>query len=153
VGTKGNTGTPGGAGILHFDDIVLCTPTCLAEYAPVGDLNLDCVVDFADVSMVANSWLTTMPLACPSCTANKKCRYTLNAISWVNCFGDWTGPELALGAKCVANKCLTASDCDATIIYKEYEDPNSPSCYMKLTWKLDACTETLVERDCNKPFK
>ncbi|UCG56606.1 MAG: hypothetical protein JSU70_17295 [Phycisphaerales bacterium] len=153
VGTRGETTTPGGTGVVHFDDIVLCTPTCLAEHAPLGDVNLDCVVDFADVATVANSWLATMPLACPSCTADKKCRYTLNAISWVNCFGDWTGPELDLDAKCVANRCLNTSDCDPTIIYKEYEDPNNPSCYMKLTWKLDDCTETLVERDCNKPFK
>jgi hypothetical protein len=58
-GTRGNT-SPGGSGLVYFDDIRLykarCMPTLLK---PVADLNNNCVVDMADLKLLANDWLKT----------------------------------------------------------------------------------------------
>ena len=45
----------GGAGTVYFDDIKLYRSRCL--YKPWEDLNDDCVVDFKDFDIMANSWL------------------------------------------------------------------------------------------------
>jgi hypothetical protein len=55
-GTYGeNPGAP--TGTVYFDDITLCTTICVPRYAPDGDLNDDCVVDWEDVEIIADSWL------------------------------------------------------------------------------------------------
>jgi hypothetical protein len=48
---------PGGWGIVYFDDIRLYGAQCIPEYGPDVDLNEDCVIDFADVDIIANEWL------------------------------------------------------------------------------------------------
>ena len=61
LGIRGNlnpSGTPGGLGTVCFDDIRLYTPKCIASrLKPIGDLTDDCVVDLADVEVVAEQWL------------------------------------------------------------------------------------------------
>jgi hypothetical protein len=53
-GDRDNTTTPGGAGTVYFDAIRVypCRPGGL-----VADLNGDCVVDLADLSVFLDSWL------------------------------------------------------------------------------------------------
>jgi hypothetical protein len=45
------------AGTVYFDDIMLCTTICVPKYAPDGDINDDCVVDWKDVALMADNWL------------------------------------------------------------------------------------------------
>ena len=50
-------GSPGGAGVLYIDDIVLYQPKCLAEFRPAADLDGDCDVDISDIEILVDSWL------------------------------------------------------------------------------------------------
>jgi len=59
-GIRGNpnpSGTPGGNGRVYFDDIRLYPPKCVPEHGPVGDLSGNCIVDLADVGIMADEWL------------------------------------------------------------------------------------------------
>ena len=57
-------GTPGGSGIVYFDDIRLYPPRCFPEKLKLAaDLTGDCAVDYEDISIVAQEWLTTGVLA------------------------------------------------------------------------------------------
>ncbi|UCG60148.1 MAG: hypothetical protein JSU70_11610, partial [Phycisphaerales bacterium] len=50
----------GGTGSLFVDDIRLYLPRCRASVLkPEADLNSDCIVDYLDVEIVANAWLST----------------------------------------------------------------------------------------------
>jgi hypothetical protein len=56
--------TPGGTGTIYIDDIRLYVPRCIPSLAkPVGDFNNDCVVDYADLDVLAQQWLETAPPA------------------------------------------------------------------------------------------
>jgi hypothetical protein len=44
-------------GTVYFDDIQLCTTICVPKYAPDGDINDDCVVDWEDVELLADDFL------------------------------------------------------------------------------------------------
>jgi hypothetical protein len=50
---------PGGTGMMYFDDIRLYPPRCvLDEITPLeADFTDDCIVDYADVQMMAADWL------------------------------------------------------------------------------------------------
>jgi len=45
------------AGTVYFDDIMLCTTICVPKYAPAGDINDDCIVDWKDLELMADNWL------------------------------------------------------------------------------------------------
>jgi hypothetical protein len=58
----GDRGRPGDQGVdrwgtVYFDYISVCEPICVPRYAPAGDINDDCVVDWKDLAMVASNWL------------------------------------------------------------------------------------------------
>jgi hypothetical protein len=54
------SGTPGGSGIVYFDDIRLYRPRCMPLLLrPAGDLDEDCIVGLGDVQMMADEWLET----------------------------------------------------------------------------------------------
>ena len=44
-------------GMVFFDDIQLCTTTCIHKYAPDGDVDDDCVVDWDDLKIIADEFL------------------------------------------------------------------------------------------------
>ena len=50
---------PGGAGTMYFDDVRLYPPRCILDKVTglEGDLTDDCVVDAADLEIMANDWL------------------------------------------------------------------------------------------------
>jgi hypothetical protein len=49
---------PGGSGRLFFDDIRLYRPRCIASIIkPEADLSSNCVVDLADIEILAGEWL------------------------------------------------------------------------------------------------
>jgi uncharacterized protein len=50
--------TPGGAGSIYVDDIVLYTARCVDKDAPFADFNGDCVVDMDDLKILVDKWLT-----------------------------------------------------------------------------------------------
>jgi len=70
-GIRGNPnpgGTPGGSGAVYFDNIRLHMPRCVSSILkPVADLSNNCVVDFADVEIMAQDWLQTdsLPVEAP----------------------------------------------------------------------------------------
>jgi hypothetical protein len=47
----------GGYGFVMFDDIRLNMPTCVPEYGPEADFSGNCIVDMADVGIMAEAWL------------------------------------------------------------------------------------------------
>jgi hypothetical protein len=67
VGTRGNATIPGGAGIVYIDDIALFPPRCFNPDVVdlQGDLNGDCVVDFADFAILVEGWLNSGLSAMP----------------------------------------------------------------------------------------
>ena len=57
----------GGTGTLYFDDIRLYRPRCVpSEAQPDIELSGDCVVDYADLEVLANAWLSTGYLVTPT---------------------------------------------------------------------------------------
>ena len=57
---------PGGSGVVYFDDIRLYPARCRADVIqPGADLNDDCVVDYLDLQIIANQWLTSGHLVTP----------------------------------------------------------------------------------------
>ncbi|MHC4430822.1 MAG: LamG domain-containing protein, partial [Planctomycetota bacterium] len=64
----GNRDNPqvGGAGKMYFDDIRLYRPRCMPEFVkPAADLSNNCVVDYADLEILASAWLGTGHLVSP----------------------------------------------------------------------------------------
>jgi hypothetical protein len=56
-GTRGNT-SPGGSGLMYFDDIRLYKGRCFPLLVrPDADFSNNCVVDMADLDILANNWL------------------------------------------------------------------------------------------------
>ena len=57
-GDETNTTTPGGAGIVYFDDIRLYPARCIPSILqPDGDLDDDCDADYDDLDIMAEDWL------------------------------------------------------------------------------------------------
>ncbi len=55
---------PGGSGKMYFDDIRLYRPRCLPELVkPAGDFSNNCVVDMADLEVMAGDWLKSDSVA------------------------------------------------------------------------------------------
>ncbi|MCK4291555.1 MAG: discoidin domain-containing protein [Planctomycetes bacterium] len=54
-GNEGS-GTPGGSGTVHFDEIRLYPAQCVAKYGPAGDITNDCFVGVEDFVVLANAW-------------------------------------------------------------------------------------------------
>jgi hypothetical protein len=52
--------TAGGTGTIYIDDIRLYRPRCMAN-KPLGDFSNDCVVDYADLDVMVDEWLNTVP--------------------------------------------------------------------------------------------
>ncbi|MFH1372008.1 MAG: LamG domain-containing protein [Planctomycetota bacterium] len=48
---------PNGTGTLYIDDIRLYKPRCLPEFGPAADFTDDCIVDYADLRILADNWL------------------------------------------------------------------------------------------------
>jgi len=60
------SGGAGGSGLVYFDDIRLHPARCVAEVRqPGADLNDDCVVDYLDLQIIANQWLSSGLLVTP----------------------------------------------------------------------------------------
>ncbi|UCG57704.1 MAG: LamG domain-containing protein [Phycisphaerales bacterium] len=58
--------SPGGVGNIFVDDIRLYGPRCVASrLKPANDLNDDCVVNYLDLDIVVNEWLTSGHLVTP----------------------------------------------------------------------------------------
>ncbi|MHC4207518.1 MAG: LamG domain-containing protein, partial [Planctomycetota bacterium] len=53
-----NNPQPGGSGKMYFDDIRLYPPRCVPELVkPAGDFSNNCIVDMADLEIMAENWL------------------------------------------------------------------------------------------------
>ncbi len=57
VGADGQAPGTGGKGMLFIDSVRLYPPRCVPEYAPDGDLDGDCDVDYSDLSILLENWL------------------------------------------------------------------------------------------------
>jgi hypothetical protein len=65
----GNRNNPqmGGSGKLYIDDIRVCPPQCVPSLGkPAADLSGNCIVDYADVEIVADEWLNDGFVVTPS---------------------------------------------------------------------------------------
>jgi regulation of enolase protein 1 (concanavalin A-like superfamily) len=59
VGNR-NVPTLGGGGMLYIDDIRLYQPRCFPDLAkPAASFNNDCIVDYLDLQIMADDWLST----------------------------------------------------------------------------------------------
>jgi hypothetical protein len=56
------TNTPDGTyGLVLFDSIQACATRCVPQFTPdLCDLNADCVVDWKDVKIIADNFLTDL---------------------------------------------------------------------------------------------
>jgi hypothetical protein len=51
-------GTPGGSGVVYFDDIRLYPPKCVPSFTkPIADFSSDCLVNFDDFTVLGNQWM------------------------------------------------------------------------------------------------
>ncbi|HUW17844.1 MAG TPA: hypothetical protein VMW16_00910 [Sedimentisphaerales bacterium] len=61
-GDRDNHVTPGGWGGVYFDDIRLYLPRCIpSRLKPIADLSDNCIVDMADLRVIADNWLDSVP--------------------------------------------------------------------------------------------
>jgi hypothetical protein len=44
-------------GVVLFDDLKFCTTICIPKYAPIGDIDDDCCVDWEDLKILCDNWL------------------------------------------------------------------------------------------------
>jgi hypothetical protein len=58
-GDRTNTDTVGGEGTVYFDDIRLYISRCVPQLGPALDFSGNCIVDWADVWLMALQWLRT----------------------------------------------------------------------------------------------
>jgi hypothetical protein len=58
IGIRGNT-VPGGGGEVFFDNVRLYPPKCVPSLGPDYDWSGDCIVNLADIGVMANDWLRT----------------------------------------------------------------------------------------------
>jgi len=69
-GNENNTTTPGGSGVVFFDDIGLypsrCVPSKRSDDFARVDYVQDCVVDYKEVAVMAANWLATVPITVPN---------------------------------------------------------------------------------------
>jgi len=49
----------GGSGKVYFDDIRLYLPKCVPVYGPQYDFSDNCIIDYADLAIMADQWLRT----------------------------------------------------------------------------------------------
>jgi len=56
-GDRNEPEEPGGTGVVYFDDIRLYRPWCVPEIGPDYDWSGNCIVDLADVGIMADEWL------------------------------------------------------------------------------------------------
>lgn len=68
LGVGHRTGDPLGKGTMYFDDIRLYPARCM--FGQTADITGDCFVNFADLRVLANNWLST-PIADPNSDLNK----------------------------------------------------------------------------------
>lgn len=82
-GGRDNSTVPGGEGMVYFDDIRLYPPVCL--WPPPADLNCDCVVNYKDLKIMADEWLSVSLLMAdlyPDGRTNLR-DYALLAAGWL----------------------------------------------------------------------
>jgi len=84
-----NNPQAGGAGKMYFDDIRLYRPRCVPDKVTLSaaDLNSDCVVDMADVEIMAGDWLTVDPALAADLNADSSVDfrdYAALADQWLN---------------------------------------------------------------------
>jgi hypothetical protein len=77
--------TPNGTGTLYFDDIRLYPPRCMPN--KTGDFNGDCFIDYDDLQILANNWLSSP--ADPNIDLNKDSKinfkeYAILASQWLS---------------------------------------------------------------------
>lgn len=151
IGQMGNTTSPGGNGTVFFDDVRLYRPHLIPECEP-GDINCDCMVDFKDLAILADSWLQEQE--CIYCTKGeqKKCRYKLTKKTPVD---DKDNPDgcpiwLTIGFKCTTGSCVDKNDCSDTLKYElkgTFIDPGKN--YHCITeWELIDCAKSALKTDC-----
>jgi len=58
-GDRTNTTTPEGRGKVFIDEIRRYPSKCVPAYGPVADFSGNCIVDYADIAIMAEQWLRT----------------------------------------------------------------------------------------------
>ncbi|MHC4214280.1 MAG: LamG domain-containing protein, partial [Planctomycetota bacterium] len=64
--------TPGGSGIVYFDDVRIYPPKCVPSEGPAYDFDDDCIVGFGEIAMMGDEWLIRdryVPIEAPSPTS------------------------------------------------------------------------------------
>jgi hypothetical protein len=59
-GNRNTHPAPGGSGLVYFDDIWLYPTRCVPSRVK-GNFNDDCVVDYADLEIMRDNWLSVIP--------------------------------------------------------------------------------------------
>jgi len=47
-------------GVVYFDDIAVYPTRCVPKYGPEGDITDDCKVNWQDIDVLSNQWLTDL---------------------------------------------------------------------------------------------
>jgi len=79
----------GGWGTVYFDDIILYPRRCISKYGPAGDVNGDCLVDGADLKIMADEWLKSGDVTADLSSDNK-----VNFIDQAILAGHWLERKL-----------------------------------------------------------
>ena len=90
-----NDPVPGGSGVVYFDDIALSEPTCIPSLRSISfglaDMSDDCIISLADLSILANEWLSSDSITADLYTdgiVDFK-DFALLAASWLETEGMW----------------------------------------------------------------
>jgi len=80
-GDRTNTTTPEGRGKVYIDEIRLYPPKCVPAYGPQYDLSGNCIVDYADIAIMAEGWLETDLVIHPTQPNTPAARYEFDETS------------------------------------------------------------------------
>ena len=111
-GDEDNETTPGGSGVVYFDDIRLYATRCVLSLRSPdfarADFVEDCVVDYKEVKVMAENWLAVVPIAIVN-PGFEDPVLAENAYTWLDVPG-WTQVDVNNGGAGVWN--VTTADFD-----------------------------------------
>jgi len=115
--------------------------TCSA--CEFGDINSDGIVNFSDMSAMANKWLEEVPEPCAE-SSGKKCRYQVSKLTPQNELKcpDW----LLVGHRCIHGDCVDKDDCDPKLRFRFHDESAGYDCM--IDFDLIDCAKTGITQLC-----
>jgi len=148
-GTRCNTSAgTGGSGVVRYDDIRLYQQACLPQYAAATDLSDDCLVNVADLDVMANAWLdapVTIPNPVDPGTTGLTLWHRFDSTTGTTLV-DSSGNGYAGDVNCDPNLDDPSIGIPSTILWEASTSPDGGNCINITPW-LDNEVNVIVDLD------